>query len=312
LKIGKGVRGPLPIHEEPITALQSRPHVKVLAAHSITPDRDANILFGKGLSGFHKVTAGAFGRQGIQDGLCLEFSPSIEDIGDARLSDADVLHQFGEGHEVNGGAQYPGLAPPVLSHGQDKMGQTPESEKDIADIIVPLHDLPEPLGLGIKGLAQFKRSRISHLHPPGVHHTQVHKDGAVLFLKHLQAVPEEGFITELFVTKGLCQGLDVGQLLFQEIVDVLPVLFHQFFQVGIDLCLIGLVELVEDGGAHEEHRGNGDDKDGQDHIPGQGVVITVSFVPGLIHVRALPDRSHSPSRPEVLEEGVYEERSYQF
>jgi hypothetical protein len=75
------------------------------------------------------------------------------------------------------------------------MRLSPQSKKDIADIVLSAHGFLEPIRLGIEGSAQFERPGVSDLNASLIDNAQVHENRPEFILKREEPVLKERILT---------------------------------------------------------------------------------------------------------------------
>ena len=87
-----------------------------------------------------------------------------------------------------------------------------------------------------------------------------------LLLQVFQFTPQKRFIGQFVKVEILCQEPDVSKFFPQKIIDILFMLLNQRSQMGMDLFLIGSIELVKDYAADKNHGGEGNNDNSEDPL----------------------------------------------
>ncbi len=129
-----------------------------------------------------------FQRLAVESGICLQDAASIAQEGVGILHEPHRGHQLFQLGRVDGDAQGP--SPAVLLHalhGDDHMGNTAQTEKDVADIAALDLRFMQPGLLGVIGVEQCVGPHIGHLPPLVVHEPHVHESLEFALERHEHA-----------------------------------------------------------------------------------------------------------------------------
>ena len=77
------------------------------------------------------------------------------------------------------------------------MGFFAQSHENIADKILVLYGLPEPVGFGIIRMFQLERPGIGHLYPLVIDNAHIFEYGSVFLAEHPEALGQEFIIRKL-------------------------------------------------------------------------------------------------------------------
>ena len=206
----------------------------------------------------------------------MKFPALADDKGQTGFPDPQHLHQAVESHEIDGGPQHPALAAVAQLRGNNKMGQAPQSEKNIADRVWFRKGFPKPGGISVAGLGQLKGSGIGDLQPRLVHQAHVHENPPVFFLQHPQHPSKKSLVLEFFQRIGRRQDLYVRHLFHEKRVDVLGVALHKFTQMVHHFMLIGRMELISGNGRNHQQGRNGYHYDNGEDMTLQCAVVVAA------------------------------------